>query len=70
MEERRLVVNGHRERAQQVVCELRVGELEVTLVVELQQGWRVGMLVLQVDVVDFGLVGGVPALLAHVHLKK
>ena len=50
-------------------CKVGVGELEVTLVIELEQCRTVGMLVLQVQVVDLGLGGGVAAVLAHVHLK-
>lgn len=62
-------MNGHRKASEQVVRELRVGELEVALVVELEKGRRVGVLVLQVDVVDFRLVRGVSALFTHVHLR-
>lgn len=62
------VLHRHRERPQQVVGELRVGELEVALVVELEQGGRVGVFFLEVQVVDLRFVGGVAALLAHVHL--
>lgn len=67
---RRLILHRHRERAEQVVRKLRVGELEVALVVELEQGRRVRVLLLQVQVVHFRLVRRVAALLAHVHLLE
>ena len=38
------------------------------LVVELEERWAVGMVLLEVEVVDLGLAGGVAALLTHVHL--
>ena len=40
----------------------------MSLVVELQKGWRVGMLLLQMNVVNFGLFRGEPTVLADVHL--
>jgi len=40
----------------------------VSLVVEFEEGGGVGVVVLEVEVVDLGLGGGVPAVLAHVHL--
>ena len=40
----------------------------MSLVVELEEGGGVGVVVLEVEVVDLGLGGGVPAVLAHVHL--
>lgn len=64
-----LVLDRHRERAEQVVCKLRIGKLEVALVVELEKGRRVGVLLLQVQVVYFRFVGRVAALLAYVHLR-
>ena len=53
---------------QQHVGEAVVGELEVPLVVELEQSRTVRVVLLEVDVVDLGLVGRVTALFAHVHL--
>ena len=47
---------------------MRVVELEMPLVVKLEQGWAVGMLLLQVDVVNLGLLGRVAAVLTHVNL--
>lgn len=54
--------------AQHVDGEVSLGELEVPLVVELEQGGAVRVELLQVQVVHLGLVGGVAALLADVHL--
>ena len=48
---------------------MRVVELEMPLVVEFEQGGAVGVLLLQVDIVDLGLLGRVAAILAHVNLK-
>ena len=53
----------------QVAGEVGVVELEVSLVVELEEGGAVGVVLLQVQVVDLGLGRRVPAVLAHVHLK-
>ena len=47
---------------------MRVVELEMPLVVKLEQGWAVGMLLLQVDVVNLRLLGRVAAVLTHVNL--
>jgi len=38
------------------------------LVIELEQRWTVGVLLLQMQVVHLGLLSGVPAVLTHVHL--
>ena len=54
---------------QQHAGKIAVVELEVSLVVELKEGGAVGVLLLQVQVVDLGLGRRVPAVLAHVHLK-
>ena len=43
-------------------------DLEVALVVELEQRWTVGVVVFEVEVMGFGLDGGVAALLAYVDL--
>ena len=56
-------------RRDQVAGEVGVVELEVSLVVELEEGGAVGVVLLQVQVVDLGLGRRVPAVLAHVHLK-
>lgn len=40
------------------------------LVVKLEQGRAEGVQILQVDVVDLWLLGGVTAVLADVHLKN
>ena len=56
-------------RCDQVAGEVSVVELEVSLVVELEEGGAVGVVLLQVQVVDLGLWRRVPAVLAHVHLK-
>jgi len=49
---------------------MRVVELEMPLVVEFEQGGAVGVLLLQVDIVDLGLLGRVAAILAHVNLRS
>ena len=54
---------------QQHAGKVAVVKLEVSLVVELEEGGAVGVLLLQVQVVDLGLGRRVPAVLAHVHLK-
>ena len=40
----------------------------MSLVVELEKGWRVGMLLLQMDVVNLRLFSGEAAVLTDVHL--
>ena len=45
-----------------------VGELEVPLVVELEKGWRVGVVLLQVEVVDLWLLCRVAAVFTDIHL--
>jgi len=49
---------------------MRVVELKMPLVVEFEQGGAVGVLLLQVDIVDLGLLGRVAAILAHVNLRS
>lgn len=49
---------------------MRVVELEMPLVVELEQGGAVWVLLLQVDIVDLWLLGRVAAVLAHVNLRS
>jgi len=51
------------------VGKVAVAELEVSLVVELEEGGGEGVLLLQVDVVHFRLLRGVPAIFAHVYLR-
>ena len=48
---------------------MRVVELKMPLVVEFEQGGAVGVLLLQVDIVDLGLFSRVAAILAHVNLE-
>lgn len=62
-------MDRHGEGAQEVVGKGGVGELEVSLVVELEQRRGVGMLILQVYVVNFGLARCVTAFFTHVHLQ-
>ena len=57
-------------RRDQVAGEVGVVELEVSLVVELEEGGAVGVLLLQVDVVHLRLLRRVPAVLAHIHLQQ
>lgn len=59
-----------RAHLEQHVGEVAVGELEVSLVVELEQRRAVRVLVLQVQVVNLGLLRRVTAFLAHVHLAN
>ena len=40
------------------------------LVVELEEGGGVGVLLLQVEVVNFGFLSGVATVLAHVYLQQ
>lgn len=49
---------------------MRVVELKMPLVVEFEQGGAVGVLLLQVDIVDLWLLGRVAAILAHVNLRS
>jgi len=49
---------------------MRVVELKMPLVVEFEQGGAVGVLLLQVDIVDLGLFSRVAAILAHVNLRS
>lgn len=55
-------------RSYEVTGEVCVVELEMSLVVELEKGGRVGMLLLQMDVVNLRLFSGEAAVLADVHL--
>ena len=57
-------------RRDQVAGEVGVVELEVSLVVELEEGGAVGVLLLQVDVVNFWLLGRVAAVFTHVNLER
>ena len=54
---------------QQHARKVTIVELKVSFVVELEEGGAVGVVLLQVQVVDLGLGRRVPAVLAHVHLK-
>lgn len=49
---------------------MRVVELKMPLVVEFEQGGAVGVLLLQVDIVDLRLLGRVAAVLTHVNLRS
>ena len=42
----------------------------MSLVVEFQKGWRVGMLLLQMNVVNFRLFRGEPTVLTDVNLTR
>ena len=46
-----------------------VVEFEMSLVIKFEQGWRVGMVLFEVKVVNLWLRGGVATVLAHVHLN-
>jgi hypothetical protein len=52
------------------VGKVGVVELEVSLVVELEEGGGEGVVVLEVEVVDLRLGCGVTAVLTHVHLQQ
>lgn len=54
---------------EQETREIGVAELEVPLVVELEKGGTVGVVLLQVQVVQLGFGGGVTTVLANIHLK-
>lgn len=43
-------------------------EFEMPLIVELEQSGGVGVLLLQVEVVNFGFLSGVATVLTHVYL--
>ena len=47
-----------------------VVKLEVSLVVELEEGGAVGVVILQVDVMKFRLLRGEAAVFADVHLER
>ena len=49
---------------------MRIVELEMPLVIKFEQSWAVGVLLLQVDVVNFWLLGRVAAVFTHVNLEK
>ncbi len=51
------------------VGKVGVVELEVSLVVELEEGGGEGVVVLEVEVMDLRLGCGVTAVLTHVHLQ-
>ena len=55
---------------EQETGEIGVAELEVPLVVELEEGGTVGVVLLQVQVVQLGLGGGVATVLTNIHLKR
>ncbi len=48
---------------------MRIVELKMPLVVEFEQGGAVGVLLLQVDIVDLRRLGRVATVLAHVNLE-
>jgi len=48
--------------------EVGVVEFEMPLVVELEEGGGVRVVILQMEIVDLGLRGGVAAVLTNVHL--
>lgn len=67
----RLIMDGHRRhRSQQIVGERRVGELEVTFVVKLEQRRRERMILLQMQIVHLRFARRVTTFLAHIHLQK
>ena len=45
-------------------------EFEMPLIVELEQSGGVGVLLLQVEVVHLGLLGGVTTVLTNIHLGR
>jgi len=49
---------------------MRIVELEMPLVIKFEQSWAVGVLLLQVDVVNFWLLGRVAAVFTHVNLRS
>ena len=49
---------------------MRIVELEMPLVIKFEQSWAVGVPLLQVDVVNFWLLGRVAAVFTHVNLEK
>ena len=49
---------------------MRIVELEMPLVIKFEQSWAVGVLLLQVDVVNFWLLGRVAAVFTHVNLER
>lgn len=57
-----------RAHLEQHVGEIAVGELEVSLIVELQQSRAVRVLIFQVKVMNLRLLRRVTTFLAHVHL--
>ena len=50
--------------------EVGIVELEVSLVVKLEEGGRVRVVLLEVEIVELGLGGGVAAVLTNVHLRR
>lgn len=67
-EETSMLLRPLRADLQEHGSEARVVELEVPLVVELEERRRIGMLLLQVEVVELGLLCRVAAVFADVHL--
>lgn len=53
---------------QQHVSEIGICELKVTFIVKFEQSGTVRVFVLEVEVVDLRLVGGMTTLFTHVHL--
>ena len=69
-EETSMLLRPLRADLQEHGSEARVVELEVPLVVELEERRRIGVLLLQVEVVELGLLCRVAAVFADVHLCK
>jgi len=67
-EETSMLLRPLRADLQEHGSEARVVELEVPLVVELEERRRIGVLLLQVEVVELGLLCRVAAVFADVHL--
>ncbi len=59
-----------RTNLEQHIREIRISKFKMSFIVKLQQGWAARVLVLQMEVMSFGLVGCVAALLANVYLEK
>jgi hypothetical protein len=55
---------------QQHACKVRVVEFKMSLVVELEKSRTVGVVLLQVDVVQLWFLGGETTIFTNIHLKK
>ena len=51
-------------------CKIRIGELEMSLIIEFQECRTVRVIILEVQIVHFRFSGGMTTILTNVNLEK